>query len=314
MNSTLVATTTNNDEPRTMNFQKQTQSKPNLPAIQAGKFALSLPKGLLKTLTSSAGKFASSPCPELCRMGQVERPIQTAIRQRWIQNKGMMPRASFQLHTPIGVVEELLPAFVAGLAEVNVHKRIVLRPGRDTDKREAGLLGSSATFFNVTFGAGADHIFPVRFSAHTARDNVVEGKLAGVVTFAAILAAVSVACEDVAAIEFYLAPWEAVIEQKTDNPRDGDVEIYGGNPVAAIRLEIAFEFADLAPGLEIVVGVCALLEGDYLGKLAKEQRKRASCADNADGHIVLVQDKNITIQARFIFRGNHKSPLKTDYK
>jgi hypothetical protein len=206
-----------------------------------------------------------------------------------------------QLDRPISMVEELLPAFVARLAEVNMHKRIVLRPGRDADKREAGLLWGSAAFFNVTLGAGADHIFPVRFSAHTSRDNVVEGKLAGVVTFAAILAAVSVAGEDVAAIEFYLAAREAVVEQQTDNARDGDVEIYGGNPVAAIRLEIALEFADLAPGLEIVVGVCTLLEGDDLGKLAKEQRKRPFGADNADSHIVLVQNKNIAIQAGFSF-------------
>ncbi len=211
----------------------------------------------------------------------------------------MTPRASFQLNRPISVVEELLPAFVAGLAEVNVHKRIVLRLGGLLDKSQAGLFWSSAAFSHVAFGAGTDHIFPIRFSASTFRDNVVEGQLSGGETFAAILAAVSVAGEDVAAIEFYVAAGQAVVEEQADNAGDGDVEIYGGNPVAAIRLEIAFEFADLAPGVEIVVGVSALLVRDDLGKLAKEQGKCPSCTDNADSHIVLVQDKNAAIEAGF---------------
>jgi len=38
----------------------------------------------------------------------------------------MMPRASLQLNGPVGVVEELLPASVAGLAKVDADKRIVL--------------------------------------------------------------------------------------------------------------------------------------------------------------------------------------------
>ena len=128
---------------------------------------------------------------------------------------------------------------------------------------------------------------------------MVEGKLSGGETFATILAAVSVAGEDVPPIEFYLAAGQAVVEEEADNAGDGDVEIYGRNPVLAIRLEIAFEFTDLAPGLEIVVCISTLLKRDYFSKLAKEQRKCPSGADNADSHIVLVQDKDITVQAGF---------------
>lgn len=210
-------------------------------------------------------------------------------------------KTSFQLNGPVGVVEELLPAFVAGLAEVDADERIVLRLGGLLDKSHSGLFGRPAAFSHVTFGAGADHIFPIRFSAGSFRDNVVEGKLSGGETLAAILAGVFVAGVDVAAIEFYLGAREAVVEEQADNAGDGDVEIYGGNPVAAIRLEIALEFADLAPGVEIVVGVYALLVRDDLGKLATEQGKGPSCPDNADSHIVLVQDKNIAIQAGIRF-------------
>jgi len=58
------------------------------------------------------------------------------------------------------VVEELLPAFVAGLAEVNADERIVLRFGGLLDKSEASLFGRAAAFSHVAFGAGADHISP----------------------------------------------------------------------------------------------------------------------------------------------------------
>ena len=58
------------------------------------------------------------------------------------------------------MVEELLPAFVSGLAEVDADKRIMLRLGGLLDKGKAGLLWSSAAFSHVAFGAGTDHIFP----------------------------------------------------------------------------------------------------------------------------------------------------------
>jgi hypothetical protein len=182
---------------------------------------------------------------------------------------------------------------------MDADERIVFRLGGPLDEGESSLLWGAATFCHVTFRAGANHIFPIRFSAGTTRDNVVKGKLSGGETFATILAGVSVAGEDVPPIEFYLASGQAVVEQEADNAGDGDVEIYGRNPVLAIRLEITFELAYLAPVLEIVVCISTLLKRDYLSKLAKEQRKCPPGTDYANSHIVLVQDKDITVQAGF---------------
>jgi len=72
------------------------------------------------------------------------------------------------------VVEELLPASVAGLAKMDVDERVVSGFGRLLDQRQSGLFWGSASFFDVAVGAGADDIFPDRFAAHTAGDNVVE--------------------------------------------------------------------------------------------------------------------------------------------
>ena len=72
------------------------------------------------------------------------------------------------------MVEELLPTTVAGLAEMDMDKRIVPGFGGLLDQRHSGLFWGSASFFDVAVGAGTDDIFPDRFAAHTAGDNVVE--------------------------------------------------------------------------------------------------------------------------------------------
>ena len=64
-----------------------------------------------------------------------------------------------------------------------------------------------------------------------------------------------------------------------------------------IGLEGASELAHLAPAFEIVVGICALFVRYDLGEVSKEQRKSTSGADDADGHIVLVEHENVTIEA-----------------
>jgi len=168
----LVKTMTNNNEQRTMNYSKQTQSNPT--------------------------------CSELVE------PI-----SKWCKPclaAGMIPEVSLQFDGPVGVVEELLPTTVAGLAEMNVDKRIVFRSGGLLDEGHSGLLGSSASLYDVTFCAGANHIFPIRFSAHTARDNVVERQFAGRISLATILTSVFVASEDISSIEFDLVSRQTVVK------------------------------------------------------------------------------------------------------
>ncbi len=96
---------------------------------------------------------------------------------------------------------------------------------------------------------------------------MVEGKLGGRKAFAAILAGVSVACEDVSAVELHIVFWKLVVKEQADDSWNGNIEIDSRDPVAGIRLETVPEAADLAPALEIVVAVIALFEVNDLGKL-----------------------------------------------
>jgi len=58
------------------------------------------------------------------------------------------------------VVEELFPASVSLVAEVDVDERIVSGPDGFLNKLHPGVFGSLASFFNVAGCAGANDIFP----------------------------------------------------------------------------------------------------------------------------------------------------------
>jgi len=147
MNLTFYSTKDYENKPRLRTPGKQTQSNP----IYGEQTCLELCR---KSRTT---------CSELVEpISKWRKPCLTAgtLARSGGQPFRMKPRASFQFNGPVGVVEELLPASVAGLAKMDADERIVLRLGWETDEGEAGLLGSLATFCHVTFCAGTDHIFP----------------------------------------------------------------------------------------------------------------------------------------------------------
>ena len=86
----------------------------------------------------------------------------------------MLPTVLFQFDRPVSVVEELLPALVSFVAEVDVDKRVAFWFDGRFDKRHSGLFRRPAAFSDVAVGAGAYDIVPARFAAKTSRDNVVE--------------------------------------------------------------------------------------------------------------------------------------------
>lgn len=72
------------------------------------------------------------------------------------------------------MVEELLPATVSLMAEVDMNERIMFWLDRFCDKCQAGLFWALTAFSHVAFRAGANYIAPDRFATHTFRDDVVE--------------------------------------------------------------------------------------------------------------------------------------------
>ena len=58
------------------------------------------------------------------------------------------------------MVEELLPAAITLVAEMNVNERIVPRLDGLLDQLHPGVLRSPAAFFDVAGCAGTNNIFP----------------------------------------------------------------------------------------------------------------------------------------------------------
>ena len=73
------------------------------------------------------------------------------------------------------MVEELFPASVAMVAEVDVDEGVVARSNGLFDELHVGFLWGSAALLDVALGAGTDDVFPDGLAAHAPGDNVVEG-------------------------------------------------------------------------------------------------------------------------------------------
>ena len=111
----------------------------------------------------------------------------------------------FQFDRPVRMVEELFPAFVSLVSEVNMQQGVASWLYGFCDQRHICLFRGSTAFFDVACHAGADNIFPCAFTADTSRHYVVEGQLARREFLSAILAVVFVTRENVSAVEFYFA-------------------------------------------------------------------------------------------------------------
>ncbi len=72
------------------------------------------------------------------------------------------------------MVEELFPAFVSVVAEVDVDQGVVSRSGGFFDQLYAGVSRGPAAFPDVAVCAGTDDVFPDCLAAHASREYVVE--------------------------------------------------------------------------------------------------------------------------------------------
>ena len=76
---------------------------------------------------------------------------------------------SGQFDGPVGVVEELLPASVAFVIEVDVDMRVAFGLYWFLDEFHVCLLGGAAAFFDIAACAGADDVVPGAFAAEATR-------------------------------------------------------------------------------------------------------------------------------------------------
>ena len=145
------------------------------------------------------------------------------------------------------MVEELFPASVAFVGQVDMDNRVAAGLDGFSNQHHAGLCGGAAAFFDIAFQTCADDITPYRQSAQSAGDYMVQGQLRRGEAFAAVLAVVAVAGEQVAAVEFDGFVRDAVVAQQPDHTRHGNMEVDSGYPVVLVGFKGASCFAQLDP-------------------------------------------------------------------
>lgn len=202
-----------------------------------------------------------------------------------------------QFYGPVGMVEELFPAFVSVGAEMQADYGVAFGFFGFLDEFHMGLFGGSAAFFYIAGGTGAHDIGPGAFAPQGTRHDMIERQLGGGEFFAAILTATAVPRKDIAPVELDGLTRQAVIKQQADDAGHGDVQMHRGDPIVFVGLKGAFGLTDLLPSPKIIIGIGAFFAGDDFGLFPTQQRKRPACADNAQGHIMLVQHKDMALQA-----------------
>ena len=110
------------------------------------------------------------------------------------------------------MVKELLPAFVAVVAEVDMGQWIMPAFDGIFYESHSGDFWCPAALFDVARRTGTNDIFPRGFTAQAPGNDMVQGQFTGREPFAAILAAVFISCEDIAPIKFHFVSRQAVVK------------------------------------------------------------------------------------------------------
>ena len=161
------------------------------------------------------------------------------------------------------------PAFVLRTAKSEVDERFPFGPFRLFDEVHVHLVMKAVSLSRITRNAGANNVFPSGQSTFIARNDVVEVKIFAIKDFAAVLAGVFVALEDVMPGKFDLFFRHAVEHHENDDARDADFEVDGVD-----HLFIGIALRNVPPTFKIMGGkVGARLCKDDLRLPLEKQRK-----------------------------------------
>ena len=130
----------------------------------------------------------------------------------------------------------MTPAIVLVEAEADLHEGPPFGPLGFADEIEPGLGGGAVGLVGVALDARADDVFPSGGAAAVARNDVVEVQILAVEHFAAVLAGVFVALEDIVARELDLFLGQPVVGQQQDDARDADAEGICVNGLLLLRV------------------------------------------------------------------------------
>ncbi len=109
------------------------------------------------------------------------------------------------------MVQELFPAPVARVPQMDMDERITVRFSGLSDEFHFGLYRGSSPFFGIAANTGTYDVLPHGFSPHAPGKHVIEAQLAVGQPTAAILTAMAVACEKIPPVQAERSARDAVV-------------------------------------------------------------------------------------------------------
>ena len=189
----------------------------------------------------------------------------------------------------------MLPTLVPVQREIDLHERPPFGALRFADEVQAGLERRVVGLARVAGDARADDVFPRRWAAAVARDDVVEVQILSLENLAAILAGVLVALENVVPRELHFLLRHPVIHEEQNDLRHADAERdrVDGFVVRRIGGDVA-PFVE-AEGAERAVGIVH----HHLGLALKKKRERAAGGADIDRLPEPVQNQDMLVKCGF---------------
>lgn len=189
----------------------------------------------------------------------------------------------------------MFPTVVPVEDEADLHEGTPFRTLGFADEVHAGFVRGAVALAGVAGNAGTDNVFPRGGPAAVARDDVVEVQVFALENFAAVLAGIIVALEDVVAREFHFLLRHPIIHEEKDDLRHADAE---GNGVDG--LFVGRVGGDIAPFLKIKSAEGAIgVFHHHLRVALKEKRERPTSSADIDRLPEPVQHQNVLVQRGF---------------
>lgn len=186
----------------------------------------------------------------------------------------------------------MLPAIVILRPEIDLDKRPPFRPLGFADKMHPRLRWRPVCLARITRNAGANNIFPGRWSATIARHHMVEIQIFAIEKLPAILAGILVPLEDIMPGELHFFLRHSVEQHQDDHPGHTNLERHCGD---TFRMRLFL--GDIVPFLEVIGLERPIFSvQNYLCMALKKQSKSAPGGTDVHRLPQPVENQNLLVQ------------------
>ena len=186
----------------------------------------------------------------------------------------------------------MFPTVVLIKAEIDLHERTPLRTFRLADEMYLRFLRRAIGLLRIALDAGANNIFPGRWPATVARNDVIQIQILAVENPAAILAGVFIALKNIVARELDFLFRQPVEHHQQNHPRNADAKRNGLN-----RFRMRLLPGEVVPLAETISLERAVAAAEHSLRVPlKQKRQRPACGADIDRLPEAIEDEHVLIE------------------